>query len=79
MCDFLVENPTVFVIKLNDLVNVTRTLRDQGTFDEVWCEFCEFELDSEFLDVSDQLFLWNANQRILDSAIDQRCHIKVNK
>jgi len=79
MCDFLVENPAVFIIKLNDLVNVTRALRDQGTLDEVRCELCEFELGSEFFDVSDQLFLWNAHQRILDSAIGQQWHIKMNK
>ena len=71
VCDFLAENPSVFIIELMDVVKVQRILCDQSTLDEGFFDVGKIKFGCEFLDVAEKLLLWNANQRVLDPAIRQ--------
>lgn len=35
VCDFLMQDPTILVVKLRDLINARRILRNKGAFDKI--------------------------------------------
>jgi hypothetical protein len=55
--DLLVQNASIIVVELVDLINVMRTLCYQGTFDEIVADIVEVVVSSKLLDVCDQLSL----------------------
>jgi hypothetical protein len=55
--DLLVQNASVIIVELVDLINVMRTLCNQGTFDEIVADIVEIMISSELLDIRDQLCL----------------------
>lgn len=55
--DLLVQNASIIVVELVDLINVMRTLCYQGTFDEIIADIVEIVVSSKLLDVCDQLRL----------------------
>ena len=71
MGDLLMQNTSIFIIKLVDLINVMRTLSNQCAFDERGKDINEFIVRGELFDVLDQLGLGNSTERILDSGLGQ--------
>jgi hypothetical protein len=55
--DLLVQNASIIVVELVDLINVMWTLCYQGTFDEIVADIVEVVVSSKLLDVCDQLSL----------------------
>lgn len=69
MSDLLVQNASIIVVKLVDLINVIRALCYQGTFDKIVADIVEIVVSSKLLDVRDQLSLGDSGERVLDSVM----------
>jgi hypothetical protein len=55
--DLLVQNASIIVVELVDLIDMMRALCNQGTFDEIIADIVEIVVSSKLLDVRDQLCL----------------------
>ncbi len=55
--DLLVQNSSIIIVELVDLINVIWALCNQGTFDEIAADIVEIVVSSKLLDVRDQLCL----------------------
>jgi hypothetical protein len=47
--DLLVQNASIIIVKLVDLINVIRALCHQGTFDEIVADIVEIVVSSKLL------------------------------
>ena len=66
----LVQDPAILIVKLGDIVNVAWALRNESTLQDVWLNVVEIVSYGKLLDILDELRLGDANEGILDSAID---------
>jgi hypothetical protein len=67
--DFLVQNASILVVELVDLIDVMRALCYQRALDEVLGHVSQIVVGGELFDVLDQLGLGDSGERILDSAM----------
>ena len=67
--DFLVQNASVLVVELLDLIDTVRVLGYQRAFDEVVTDIAKIVVRSELFDIRDQLSLGNSGERVLDSTM----------
>jgi hypothetical protein len=67
--DFLVQNASILLVELVDLIDMVRALCYQRAFDEVVTDIDQIVVSSELFDVSDQLSLADSGERVLDSTM----------
>jgi hypothetical protein len=65
--DLLVQNASILVVELVDLIDVMRALCYQRAFDEVLGDVSQVVVGGELFDVLDQLGLGDSGERVLDS------------
>jgi len=64
--DLLVQNTSILVVELVDLVDMVRALGYQSTFDEISGDVGHVIVGSELFDILDQLRLGDSGERVLD-------------
>jgi hypothetical protein len=67
--DLLVQNASILVIELVDLIDMVWALCYQRAFDQILSNIVEIVVGGELLNVLDQLRLGDAGERVLDSAM----------
>jgi hypothetical protein len=65
--DFLVQNASILLVELLDLIDMVRALCYQRALDEVVTDIAKIVVGSELLDIRDQLRLGDSGERVLDS------------
>jgi hypothetical protein len=68
MSDFLTQGLTIAFVEFLDVLEVPRVLRDQSSLLQQGEDVHEIELVGVGLDISHELELGNAHERVLDSA-----------
>ena len=64
--DLLVQNASILVVKLVDLVDMVRALCNQRAFDEVLSDMGHIVVGSELFNILDQLGLGDSGEGVLD-------------
>ena len=67
--DFLVQNASILLVELLDLIDMVRVLCYQRAFDEVVMDIAKIVVSSELFDIREQLGLGDSGERVLDSTI----------
>jgi hypothetical protein len=69
-CDFLPQDATVLIVKLMNVVYVCGALRDESALQKVWSNVVQVVPRSKFLDALDEGLLGDADEGVLDSAVN---------
>jgi hypothetical protein len=70
VCDFLPQDATVLVVKLMNVVNVCRALRNESALQDIGSNVVQVVFGGKFLDALDERLLGDADEGIFDSAVN---------